>query len=125
MCDSFAYLTVVLGAILAPNCVVSRERNALQRFALLYKLLVGPRGRSRRSSYHAKLRADRRLLGFINTTASPPIALLSPSPDPPRRPIAPPSAAIMSDAPSQPIAPIPRTTRPMSEALLNEKVHAP
>jgi hypothetical protein len=29
----------------------------------------------------------------------------------------------MSDAPSQPIAPIPRTTRPMSEGLLNEKVH--
>ncbi|KAF9699981.1 hypothetical protein EKO04_001967 [Ascochyta lentis] len=27
----------------------------------------------------------------------------------------------MSDVPSQPIAPIPRTTRPMSEALLNEK----
>lgn len=40
----------------------------------------------------------------------------------PNHPIAPTHPIAMAEQTPQPVAPIPRTTRPLSEALLNEKV---
>lgn len=70
-------------------------------------------GRSRQSPIHAGTNQHQRRPHPVHNTTSSAL---------PNRPIAPINTAAMADQAPKPSVTIPRTTRPMSEALLNEKV---